>query len=577
MSEQFLYFLQQMFNGVTLGSTYALIAIGYTMVYGIIGMINFAHGEVYMIGSYVSFMIIAALMMMGIDTGWLLVAAGFVGAIVIASAYGWSIERVAYRPVRNSKRLIALISAIGMSIFLQNYVSLTEGSRDVALPSLFNGQWVVGHSENFSASITTMQAVIWIVTFLAMLALTIFIRYSRMGRACRACAEDLKMASLLGINTDRVIALTFVIGAAMAAVAGVLLGQFYGVINPYIGFMAGMKAFTAAVLGGIGSIPGAMIGGLILGIAEALSSAYLSTEYKDVVSFALLILVLGYGGFYAIGAYTFALLNHYYGLGFWTCLPIAGLMAAAAGFLLGFPVLRLRGDYLAIVTLGFGEIVRILLLNNTEITGGPNGISQIPKPTFFGLEFSRTAREGGWDTFSNFFGLKYDPSDRVIFLYLVALLLVVLSLFVINRLLRMPLGRAWEALREDEIACRSLGLSPRRIKLTAFTISAAFAGFAGTLFAARQGFVSPESFTFAEPAFVLAIVVLGGMGSQFAVILAAILLVVSRELMRDFNEYSMLMLGGLMVLMMIWRPQGLLPMTRPQLKLKNGAAKGEQA
>ncbi len=165
MSEQFLYFLQQMFNGVTLGSTYALIAIGYTMVYGIIGMINFAHGEVYMIGSYVSFMIIAALMMLGIDTGWLLVAAGFVGAIVIASAYGWSIERVAYRPVRNSKRLIALISAIGMSIFLQNYVSLTEGSRDVALPSLFNGQWVVGHSENFSASITTMQAVIWIVTF----------------------------------------------------------------------------------------------------------------------------------------------------------------------------------------------------------------------------------------------------------------------------------------------------------------------------------------------------------------------------------------------------------------------------
>ncbi len=289
------------------------------------------------------------------------------------------------------------------------------------------------------------------------------------------------------------------------------------------------------------------------------------------------LLVLGYGGFYAIGAYTFALLNHYYGLGFWTCLPLAGLVSAAAGFLLGFPVLRLRGDYLAIVTLGFGEIVRILLLNNTEITGGPNGISQIPKPTFFGLEFSRTAREGGWDTFSNFFGLKYDPSDRVIFLYLVALLLVVLSLFVINRLLRMPLGRAWEALREDEIACRSLGLSPTRIKLTAFTISAAFAGFAGTLFAARQGFVSPESFTFAESAFVLAIVVLGGMGSQFAVILAAILLVVSRELMRDFNEYSMLMLGGLMVLMMIWRPQGLLPMTRVQLKLKNGQAKGEQA
>ncbi|ENK7127925.1 high-affinity branched-chain amino acid ABC transporter permease LivM [Serratia marcescens] len=292
------------------------------------------------------------------------------------------------------------------------------------------------------------------------------------------------------------------------------------------------------------------------------------------------LLVLGYGGFYAIGAYTYALLNHYYGLGFWESLPLAGIVTAAFGFLLGFPVLRLRGDYLAIVTLGFGEIVRILLLNNTEITGGPNGISQIPKPTFFGLEFNRSVRDGGWNTFHNFFGLKYDPSDRIIFLYLVALLLVVLTLFVINRLLRMPLGRAWEALREDEIACRSLGLSPTRIKLTAFTISAAFAGFAGTLFAARQGFVSPESFTFAESAFVLAIVVLGGMGSQFAVILAAILLVVSRELMRDLNEYSMLLLGALMVLMMIWRPQGLLPMKRPQLKLQAAdihAGKGEQA
>ncbi len=266
------------------------------------------------------------------------------------------------------------------------------------------------------------------------------------------------------------------------------------------------------------------------------------------------LLVLGYGGFYAIGAYTFALLNHYYGLGFWTCLPLAGLVSAAAGFLLGFPVLRLRGDYLAIVTLGFGEIVRILLLNNTEITGGPNGISQIPKPTLFGLEFSRSTREGGWDTFSNFFGVKYDPSDRVIFLYLVALLLVVLSLFVINRLLRMPLGRAWEALREDEIACRSLGLSPTRIKLT-FYYQRRVCRFRRDVVCRPPWLCQPESFTFAESAFVLAIVVLGGMGSQFAVIPAAVLLVVSRELMRDFNEYSMLMLGGLMVLMMIWRPQ----------------------
>lgn len=284
------------------------------------------------------------------------------------------------------------------------------------------------------------------------------------------------------------------------------------------------------------------------------------------------LLVLGYAGFYAIGAYTYGLMNHYFGWGFWQSLPLAGIVAALSGLLLGFPVLRLRGDYLAIVTLGFGEIVRILLLNNTEFTGGPNGISQIPKPTLFGLEFGRTAKEGGWDTFHNFFGLAYDPGDRIIFLYLVALLLVIITLFIINRLLRMPMGRAWEALREDEIACRSLGLSPTRIKLTAFTISAAFAGIAGTLFAARQGFISPESFTFAESAFVLAVVVLGGMGSQTSVILAAVILVVSREMMRDLNAYSMLLLGALMVLMMVWRPQGLLPMSRPHLKISTGSA-----
>ncbi len=198
------------------------------------------------------------------------------------------------------------------------------------------------------------------------------------------------------------------------------------------------------------------------------------------------LLVLGYVGFYAIGAYTYALLAEYAGFGFWTALPIAGMMAALFGFLLGFPVLRLRGDYLAIVTLGFGEIVRILLLNNTEITGGPNGISQIPKPTFFGLTFERRAPEGR-QTFHEFFGIAYNTNYKVILLYLVALLLVVLTLFVINRLLRMPLGRAWEALREDEIACRSLGLNPTRIKLTAFTISAAFAGFAGTLLRRAPG------------------------------------------------------------------------------------------
>jgi branched-chain amino acid transport system permease protein len=291
MSEQIFYFIQQLLNGLTIGSTYALIAIGYTMVYGIIGMINFAHGEIYMIGSYIGFMVITALMMMGIDSSFLLMGSAFIISILITSCYGWSIERVAYRPLRGSNRLIPLISAIGMSIFLQNVVRFAQGSRDIAMPTLVQGGIAFGPAGE-TVSVSYMQIIIFVVTFISMYGLSQFISHSRMGRACRACAEDIKMANLLGIDTNNVIALTFVIGAALASIAGILLGLYYGVINPSLGFMAGLKAFTAAVLGGIGSIPGAMIGGLILGVTEALTSAYLSSEYKDVVAFALLITIL---------------------------------------------------------------------------------------------------------------------------------------------------------------------------------------------------------------------------------------------------------------------------------------------
>ena len=278
------------------------------------------------------------------------------------------------------------------------------------------------------------------------------------------------------------------------------------------------------------------------------------------------LLDLGYVGFYAVGAYTYAMLAMYFGVGFWTGLIAAGVMAAFFGFILGFPVLRLRGDYLAIVTLGFGEIIRIMLNNLTALTGGPRGIGNIPKPTLFNLEFSRRASEGS-QSFHEYFGIAFNSNHRVIFLYLLALVLVLITVFVINRLIRMPIGRAWEAMREDEIACRALGMNPTQIKLSAFTIGATFAGFAGSFFAARQGFISPESFTFIESAIILAIVVLGGMGSQIGVILAAIVMTVLPEMAREFNEYRMLLFGLMMVLMMIWRPQGLLPMKRPHLEL----------
>jgi len=280
------------------------------------------------------------------------------------------------------------------------------------------------------------------------------------------------------------------------------------------------------------------------------------------------LLDLGYVAFYAVGAYTFALLSDYAGFSFWMSLPIGALLAALFGLVLGFPVLRLRGDYLAIVTLGFGEIIRILLNNWTSLTGGPNGIGGIPEPTLFGMEFGRRVKEEGNTSFHETFGIAYSGEDKVIFLYLISLVLAVFTALVIRRFMRMPVGRAWEALREDEIAARSLGLSRTAVKLSAFTIGAFFAGFAGTVFASKQGFISPESFVFLESAIILAIVVLGGMGSQLGVILAAVAVTILPELAREFSEYRMLIFGAAMVLMMVWRPQGLIPMRRIHIELK---------
>jgi branched-chain amino acid transport system permease protein len=284
----------------------------------------------------------------------------------------------------------------------------------------------------------------------------------------------------------------------------------------------------------------------------------LGTGLNIVVGLAGL-LALGNAAFYAVGAYSYALLALNFGLSFWICLPLAGLIAAAFGVLLGFPVLRLRGDYLAIVTLGFGEITRLVLINWQELTGGPNGLTNIPRPSFFGLEFAA----GTNGTFASFFGIPFSPAHRLYFLYYVILLLVLLAAYVVQRIRRLPLGRAWEALREDEIACRSLGLNPTTIKLSAFALGAAFAGIAGAFFATRQGFISPESFTFLESAIMLAIVVLGGMGSQIGLVIAAIVLVGMPEFFRELAQYRMIAFGGAMVLIMLWRPQGLLARRTP--------------
>ena len=276
------------------------------------------------------------------------------------------------------------------------------------------------------------------------------------------------------------------------------------------------------------------------------------------------LLDLGYVAFYAVGAYSFALLSQYFGLGFWECLPLSGILAAAWGIFLGFPVLRLRGDYLAIVTLAFGEIIRLVITNWVSLTGGPNGIYDIPHPTLFGLTFDMA---GGPGTFSDFFHIDPAPQQRTAYLYYIILALALLTNWVSLRLRKQPLGRAWEALREDEIACRSLGINLRNTKLTAFAIGAVFGGFAGCFFATRQAFISPDSFTFIESATVLAIVVLGGAGSQLGIVLAAIVMIGVPALLQDLQIYRMLIFGIALVTIMVIRPRGFISTRKPSVSL----------
>jgi len=287
------YFLQQAINGLTLGAVYGLIAIGYTMVYGIIGMINFAHGEVYMIGSFIAVILLALLGAWGFPPSLAILLIVLLAAIPFTSAFGWTIERVAYRPLRGSFRLAPLISAIGMSIFLQNLVQFLQGARNKPVPTALPGGFTLMEAASgFTVQVRWLQIVVVAMTVILMIGLTLLIQRTSFGRAQRACEQDMKMAMLLGIDVNATIARTFVLGAALAGIAGVMVAYYYNVVHFYDGFLAGLKAFTAAVLGGIGSVPGAMLGGLLIGLIEALWSAYFSIEYKDVAVFSVLVLVL---------------------------------------------------------------------------------------------------------------------------------------------------------------------------------------------------------------------------------------------------------------------------------------------
>ena len=286
------YFLEQLINGVTLGSIYGLIAIGYTMVYGIIGMINFAHGDVFMVGSFIALITLLALLAIGISWIPLALLIVLIVSMLLTSVWGWTVERLAYRPLRESFRLAPLITAIGMSIFLQNLVQIAQGARGKPLQPIVKGGYQLFEQEGYAVTISNIQILIILTTIILMTVFSLMIAKTPLGRAQRACEQDRTMAALLGVNVDRTISLTFIMGAALASVAGLLFLLYYGVIDFFIGFVAGIKAFTAAVLGGIGSLPGAMLGGLVIGLIEVFWSAYVSVEYKDVAAFSILILVL---------------------------------------------------------------------------------------------------------------------------------------------------------------------------------------------------------------------------------------------------------------------------------------------
>ena len=286
------YFVDQTLNGITLGAIYGLIAIGYPLVYGIIGMINFAHGEIFMIGAFISIITFLVLGIVGITWVPLALLIMLIVTMVLTPIYGWTLERVAYRPLRRSPRLAALITAIGMSIFLQNYVQILQSARNKPMEPLISGGVTLMQKGSYVVTLSYLQMLIITLTVVLMVIFSLIIARTPLGRAQRACEQDRDMASLLGVNVDRTISLTFVMGAALASVAGFIFLINYGVIDFFIGFLAGIKAFTAAVLGGIGSMPGAMLGGILIGLIEAYWSAYFTVEYKDVAAFSILVLVL---------------------------------------------------------------------------------------------------------------------------------------------------------------------------------------------------------------------------------------------------------------------------------------------
>jgi len=653
------YFAQIVANGLLLGAIYALMAVAYTVVYGVVRLVNFAFGELFMLGAILT----ATLMMpsgtlLGFEVTlpalpfWL--AAPL--SLAIVAAVGALIERLAFRPLRTAPRLAPLISSIAVSTLLMNLAQMVWGAQQIPMPAtpLSSGEPLQLPGGVFITTADVAAAVIMVV---AMLGFHLFVSRSRMGRAMRATAESRLASLIVGIPADRIVTFTFAAGSAFAALAGILYAQSYGSVYAAMGFVPGLKALTAAVLGGIGSIPGAALGGIVLGVVEALGAGYIpgGSAYKDAISFAILVLLLllrpqgilgrpelnesargsllgqeidttgkgllaslaaaatrigatlrltemrifgallliaalvgifapsnyalqimtmiliygmlasglnlivgfaglldlGFVAFWAVGSYVTGILfvlvlKNGYGVApgdvWWLLYPlffVGGGVAALFGMLIGYPTLKLRGDYLAIMTLGFGEIVRVVVTNWIDLTRGPMGIRGIPSLSLFGYSLG-------------------DPRSLFFFALVMAAILVVL----VARLVRSKTGRAWVAIREDEDAAEASGINTAGYKLLAYACSAAVGGVVGVFYAHMQRYIGPANFSLSENITLLLLIVIGGLGTIAGPFIGAALWVLflqlslSIPLVQNHPEIRYVFLGAVLVCLMLYRPQG---------------------
>ncbi|MEA2594707.1 MAG: branched-chain amino acid transport system permease protein livM [Thermomicrobiales bacterium] len=594
--------------GIITGNTYALIAVGISLIFGVADLINFAHGSVFAIGAMVGWWLVA-------KQSWPLWAA-MVGVVLVTAALGLAIERVALRPLVNAPPIAPLLSTVAIGLILDRSSELIFSPETQRFSSKLD-------TNNFSIGqmrFGTLDLTILGVSLGSVAALWFFLARARLGRALRATAQDRDAARQMGVNVGAIQGLAFAIASALAGIGGVLVGMYYSNVQPSIGFNAGIAGFTAAMLGGLGNLPGAVVGGLLLGIAESLGVTWFGGSTRQLISFAVLVGVLwlrpnglfgssriaprepltgtffgrgaavrlqhwqvailgvlaaivlplwgngyhlqtagivvifailglsltlpsgtagqvslGQAGFFAIGAYASALLTTEHGWSFWLALPVAGLIAAVLGGVAVAPALGLRGHYVAIATLGIGAMVVAVILNWESLTHGPLGVFGIPAPEIFGRSI-------------------FSARDY----YLLAGAVLVLCLVLNWRLQRSQLGRVWRSIREDEVAARSMGVGLAGYKSLAFAVGAFVAGLAGSLLAHQYSFISPEVFGFQISLLALTIVVLGGMSNNLGTILGAAILVGAPELFRPLEDYRILAYGLLLLVLVRFRPQGLL-------------------